>query len=43
MKKAKSGFKEFKPHEENLIIEFARGKDWLDYIENFEGWELYVP
>lgn len=43
MKKAKPGFREFKPHEENLNIEFARAKDWLEYIDNFQGWELYVP
>lgn len=35
MKKAKAGFTEFKPHEENLNIEFARAKDWLDYIQYF--------
>ena len=43
MKKACNGFKEFKPHEESLNIEFARVKDWLEYIKFFKGWELYIP
>ena len=43
MTKYIEGYTKFKPHEESLRLDFAKIKDWLDYLDAFHGWELYIP
>jgi len=34
---------EYKPHLESLHLLLASTNDWLDYIDSFKGWEMYIP
>ena len=33
----------YKPHLESLALDQARANDWLDYLDEFNEWERFIP
>lgn len=33
----------FKKHHESLHLKFATANDWIDYLDDFPGWDKYIP